>query len=246
MLAVATLGILATACGGGGNPIIDTGMPCMVDDDCPGGFACNPALDTCFEICSSATECKAGFVCTPADICVAGNLTADFDADNPSGDPRISMEPGPASGSVFSVQIQASAITDLYGAAFTVLYTPGPTTYIGCQALGSILLDNGALTNSCDGMLVGGAKFDAALENGIEGILNVRASRDGLVPGIAGGTGLLLTLTFQANFEIAPPGEPYVFEAGSSREVLACPQDLSPCSVVAVSWDGGSVTAQTQ
>ncbi len=85
----------------------------------------------------------------------------------------------------------------------------------------------------------------AALENGTPGILNVRASKDGLVAGATNGTGLLLTLTFQANGEIPPPGEPFIFEAGSSREVVTCApgNPLPPCSIPTVPWDGGTLVA---
>jgi hypothetical protein len=197
MLAALSLGLLAAACGGGGNKL------------------------------------------------VVGGLVALFTADAPSADPRISMEPGPSAGDVFTVEIRAAGITDLYGAAFTVLYDPAEATYLGCEAQGSVLSTNPGLTNDCDDALVGGAKFTAALENGIPGILNIRASKDGLLPGVAVGTGLLLTLTFRADGEIPAPGEPYVFEnvQPPSREVEACPQDLSPCSFPAVAWDGGTLTA---
>jgi hypothetical protein len=99
------------------------------------------------------------------------------------------------------------------------------------------------VSNDCDDTLVGGAKFAAALQNGVPGTINVRASRDGLVPGVINGTGLLLTLTFEAGDTIPPPGDPYVFEAAPSREVEICPQDLSPCSFPAAAWNGGVIIA---
>jgi len=172
-----------------------------------------------------------------------GVLAAFLADDPPSADPRISMEPGAASGAVFTVEIHASGLTDLYGAAFTVLYDPAESTYLGCEAQGSILSTTPAVSNDCDDTLVGGAKFAAALQNGVPGMLNLRASRDGLVPGVINGTGLLLTLTFEAEGTIPAPGDPYLFEAGPSREIETCPQDLTPCSVAAASWDGGSLIA---
>ena len=79
------------------------------------------------------------------------------------------------------------------------------------------------------------------LENGIPGFLNVRGSKDGLVGGVPVGTGLVLTLTFQALVEMT--SEPLNFESGPSREVLTCPQDLSPCSMPILPFDEGTVTA---
>jgi hypothetical protein len=137
----------------------------------------------------------------------------------------------------------SNGFTDLYGAAFTLLYDPAEATYLGCEANGSILSSSPGTSNPCDDMSVGGAKFTAALENGIAGALNVRASKDGLVPGVASGDGLLLTLTFQANDTILAPGSAFTFEAGSSREVETCPPDLSACSFRVGPWDGGSLTA---
>ena len=190
--AVLALGLVATACGGGGNPL------------------------------------------------VVAELFALFSANAASADPRISMDPGPAAGEVFSVEINASGVTDLYGAAFTVLYDPLSATFLGCDSQGSVLVVGGAPSNPCDDSLVGGAKFSAALENGVEGVLNVRASLDGVVPGLPVGTGLLLTLTFEAIGTISVP-EPFDFEVGPSRDVEACPQDLSPCNTVGAAFDGGTL-----
>lgn len=174
-----------------------------------------------------------------------GGLVAVFTPDLPSADPRIRMEQGPSAGDVFTVEVRANGFTDLYGASFTLLYDPADATYLGCEAQGSILLTNPALTNDCDDALVGGAKFAAALENGVPGTLNIRASKDGLVPGVAVGTGLLLSLTFRADGEIPAPGDPYTVEdvQPPSREVEICPQDLSPCTTPGVPWDGGVLTA---
>ena len=174
------------------------------------------------------------------DLTVTVPLLATFVADPPSADPRISMEAGASAGDIFDVEIHASGFTDLYGAAFTLLYESSAAMYLGCEAQGSILA---GAANPCDGSVVGGAKFAAELQNGVPGFLNVLATKDGLVGGVPNGTGLLLTLTFQALVEIAPPGEPFEVEAGTSREVVTCPQDLSPCSMPVVPWDGGSLTA---
>jgi hypothetical protein len=185
-----------------------------------------------------AASCGGG-----GDPIVIGELLATFTPDQPSGGARISMEDGPSSGDVFTVEIHSNGFTDLYGAAFTLLYDSNDATYLGCEAAGSILTTSGAATIPCDGVLVGGAEFRAELQNGVPGFINVLASRQGLVPGVPNGTGLLLALSFQANGEIPPPGERFDFEAGSSREVEICPQDLSPCSTPTVPWDGGTLTA---
>jgi hypothetical protein len=152
------------------------------------------------------------------------------------------MDPGPSAGTVFAVEINASGIIDLYGAGFTVLYNPAIATFLGCDSQGSVLVAGGAPSNPCDESVVSGAKFSAALQNGVEGFLNVGASLDGLVPGLPVGTGRLLTLTFEANATTSAPEE-FTFEVGSSREVETCPQDLSPCSTVNAAFDGGSLVA---
>jgi hypothetical protein len=177
---------------------------------------------------------------------IIGGLVALFTPDAASADPRMSMEEGPAAGDIFSIEIHANALDNLYGAAFTLLYDPNETTYLGCDAGGSILTTSVLPSISCDDTLVGGARFAAALENDIPGTLNVLASLDGLVPGVANGTGLLLTLTFQAGGEILPPGEPFTFEAGSSREIEICEPGGPPlpaCTMPVVPWDEGSVVA---
>ena len=241
-------------------------------DICNGAFQCSHVLVNCDDgnlctndSCSLGVGCQNdpvddGTVCDDGDqntvndectdgVC-AGHppaviLIAIFTADPPSSEPRISMEPGLAVEDVFTVEIHANGLVDLYGVAFTLLYDPNEATYLDCDAQGSILTTSGSPSIPCDDVLVGGAKFAAALENGTPGILNVRASKDGLVAGATNGTGLLLTLTFQANGEIPPPGEPFIFEAGSSREVVTCApgNPLPPCSIPTVPWDGGTLVA---
>jgi len=193
--ALALVCVLAASCGGGGNPILVTG------------------------------------------------LIASFTAGPASAAPRLHMEPGPAAGEVFSVEIRSQSINNLYGAAFTVLYDPAKAKYLGCDAAGSILTSSGAGSIDCNDALVGGAKFSAALENNLQGALNVRASLDGLVPGVSPGTGLLLTLTFEALDQTL--GEPIDFDATpSSREVQVCPPGGPPlpaCSMLTIPFDPGAL-----
>jgi len=193
--ALALICLLAASCGGGGNPILVTG------------------------------------------------LIASFAAGPSSGPPRIHMQPGPAAGEVFSVEIHAQTINNLYGTAFTVLYDPLKVKYLGCDASSSILTTSGAGSIDCDDALVGGAKFSAALENNQQGALNVRASLDGLVPGVQPGTGLLLTLTFEALDQTL--GEPIDFDTTpTSREVQVCPPGGPPlpaCSMLSTPFDPGTL-----
>ena len=145
-------------------------------------------------LCVAATACGGG-----GNPLIISELFAVFSADpSPSPDPRIAMEPGSTSATVFNVEVHVSGVAELYGAAFTVVYNPATAIFVGCDAEGSVLVAGGAPTNPCDDTLVGGAKFNAELVGGNEGRLAVRASLDGLVGGIQPGTGLLLTLTFEA------------------------------------------------
>ena len=188
-------------------------------------------------LCVAATACGGG-----------GNpliLTASFSADpTPSPDPRIGMEPGSSpAGSIFLIEVHASGVAELYGAGFTVVYNPATAIFVGCDAEGSVLVAGGAPTNPCDDTLVGGARFVAGLVGGNEGRLAVRASLDGVVGGIQPGTGLLLTLTFEAISTTRTP-ESFSFDDDPlSREVESCPQDLSPCSLVNAGFDGGTLVA---
>lgn len=188
----------------------------------------------------------------PDSVRVAVPLVATFTADPASADPRISMQPGPSNAAEFTILIFAADIDDLYGTAFTLAYDPTKATWLGCDAAGSILTTSGAGSIPCDDALVGGAKFRAELQNGMQGLLNVRASKDGLVPGVVDGTGLLLALTFRADVAIPVPGEPFEFESGASYEIIACPQDLSACTCFGsdpscdppLPADGGTLTAE--
>jgi hypothetical protein len=168
-------------------------------------------------------------------------LIASFTPNAPSAAPRISMESGSANASLFEVRIEADSIVDFYGVAFTLLYDPLLVEYVGCDAASSILTSSGSGSIPFDYALVGVAMVTAQLENGIPGFLNVRGSKVGLVGGVPNGTGLVLTLTFQALAEMT--NEPLSFESGPSREVLTCPQDLSPCSMPMLPYDEGTVTA---
>ncbi len=225
--AVLVLGLVATACGGGGNPIVLIEVIEVCDDQVDNDG------DTLVD-CDDADSV--------GDPACPGDLIATFTADPPSPDPRISMDPGPAMGIMFSIEINASGIPDLFGAGFTVLYDPAIANFLACESQGSILVSGGAPSNPCDDSLVGGARFFAELQNGVEGALNVRASLEGAgVPGVPVGTGLLLTLTFSANGVTS--SEPFIFEGGTSQEVQECPEDLSPCSTVPAAFDGGTLVA---
>lgn len=175
-----------------------------------------------------------------------GDLVAQFVADAPSGAPRVSMESGGSAGEAFGVEIHANAIANIYGAGFTVVYDPALVEFTGCDATGSILLSGPAPGPiPCNGAVVSGALFDAALENGVAGTLNVVATRNGAVAGVAGGSGLLVTLAFIALDEIGTP-EPIAFDRGPSREVQVCPSPSScspPLTGTAIPWDEGTVTA---
>ena len=172
---------------------------------------------------------------------VVSGLVAIFVPDAPTAAPRVSMEAGASAAEVFTVEIHADGIDDVAGVAFTLLYDDTVVQYLGCQAQGSIFLSNPILTNPCNNVLVGGARFNAKLQNNVPGILNVGAALEGLVAGVPGGTGLVLTLTFQALDEISVPGTALDFEAGPSRDVQVC--TTTSCASATVNWDAGSAVA---
>ena len=194
-LAMALLvGMLATSCGGGGNPLVFTGLLPV--------FAPN----------------------TP-----------------PSDPPRISLEAGgPVGGNMFTVVVRANGIDEIAGVGFTLLYEPSLADWVGCEAEGSIFLSNPSLMNSCNGSMVGGAIFAAALQGDTPGFLNVSASIQGLGAGVTPGDGTLVTLIFQATETTISP-TPYDFETGT-RTAETC--DVLSCTQVenTIGWDGGSLT----
>jgi hypothetical protein len=174
---------------------------------------------------------------------VVGALVAIFLPDAATAAPRVSMEAGASSNDVFTVEIHADGITDVAGVAFTLLYDDAVVQYLGCQAQGSIFLSNPSLTNSCNNVVVGGARFNAKLQNNVPGILNVGAALEGLVAGVPAGTGLVLTLSFRALEEVPLPGTPLDFEAGPSRDVQVC--TIASCTSATVNWDAGSMFANS-
>ena len=184
-----------------------------------------------------AASCGGG----GSGLIVTGLVALFSPTATPSADPRISLETGAAAGEVFRVEVHANGVDEIAGVAFTLLYNPLLVEYLSCEAKDSILHSMPGLTDACTGNVVGGAVFDAALENGTPGFLNVGGSLQGLVAGVPGGTGRLLTLTFQA---VGGGASDFDFEMGPSREVQTC--DLANCVVANVNWDGGTLTAISQ
>ena len=184
-----------------------------------------------------ATSCGGG----GSGLIITGLVAFFSPTATPSADPRISLETGAAAGDVFRVEVHANNIDEIAGVAFTMLYDPVLVEYLSCDAKDSILLFGAPDSNPCDGAMVAGAAFNAALENGTPGILNVGASLQGLVAGVPGGNGRLITLTFQA---LGGGTSDFDFEAGPSREVQTC--DLANCVIATVNWDGGTLNAINQ
>lgn len=150
-----------------------------------------------------------------------GALSVTFTASN-SNPPAnsISLQGASASGPAFTVNVNVTDVVDLYGASYTLTWSPGVLEYIGAA-------------NS--GYFGAGDNFQVALENGAQGRLVVGHTRVGSVPGVTG-SGTLHTLSFRA---IAAGSTGVQFE--SVR--LA---DSTGAVIANVQFFGGSASAQSQ
>ncbi|MCP3981411.1 MAG: hypothetical protein GY716_19095 [bacterium] len=154
-------------------------------------------------------------------------LQAQFIPSDPSPGPgTISMAAGPAAGATFTVDVQATGIADLFGAAFRVHYDPSVVSFVGFDGAGSVLQAGGVSTS-----------FQASVVS--PGTLAVLATRIGPVAGVdIAGTELLIQLQFQ----LIQPGTS-AMDFGSPREVQLCSSPTQPCTIAAgLTWSGGIVT----
>lgn len=159
-----------------------------------------------------------------------GNLTAFFTGDA-AGD--LSMSAGSSSGQEFEIEVHASAIDKLAGAAFHMFFDHTSASLVGWDGVDSILGTNG--------------DYRAALVT--PGEIAVSAVLPSNEAGIDNATGLLITLSFSAT---APTNENR-FTFGSdnppdaSRRVKICPTAGQPCNdIVPASWTGGTLIVSQQ
>ena len=125
-----------------------------------------------------------------------------------------------SSDSVLAIDIKASNVSDVYGAAFDVDFDSTKMSYSGYSA-GSFLEGGGNSVN-----------YQATLQSGNSGKLIVVASRQGSVEG-ATGSGTLVTLKFNV-----PGGSSVSF---SNNAIV----DSSGITISTATWSGGgTVTVQ--
>jgi hypothetical protein len=158
------------------------------------------------------------------------SLSATFTptTTNPSGS-AVFMSAGTASGAVFSVQVNAANITDLFGTGFRVLYDPAVVSYVSSDSSASVLLDTGIQTD-----------FSVAVSS--PGTLFVTATRvqaNPFVPGVdVTAPAELISLTFQAL--VTTGGSSLSF---SNQQVDTCDDVAETCTTLTAAWSGGTVTA---
>ena len=116
----------------------------------------------------------------------SGVFSATFTPDSGTPPPNsISMQPASSSGPSFTVNIDVTEVTDLYGVSYTLVWSPGILQYTGASDQASHLAEGGVTTS-----------FQVALENGVQGRLVVGHTRVGQVSGVSG-SGTLHSLSFR-------------------------------------------------
>ncbi len=130
-------------------------------------------------------------------LSVLGGCSRYGGVDNPTGpstvSPKVFMDPSTLSankGNNFTLKVYIENATDLYYAAFYVVYDPQKVTY-SSGAVGDFLKQNGA---SVSDLLVGGeVSVGGGLVKRSFGITRLDSTKGG-----ASGTGVLCTITFNA------------------------------------------------
>jgi hypothetical protein len=165
-----------------------------------------------------------------------GMLTAVFTPANPApGANSVSMAAGAVTGDTFQIVINATDINNFFGTGFRVSFDDLDAEFRSFDNSGSWLLTNvptGATTN-----------INASVDSVDPGVVVVNATFQGMTAGVnLTGTQELLTLTFRA---IAVSGSnPFTFDGPTTRVVTVCTTMTGACTDQAVSWDGGTQTAQ--
>jgi hypothetical protein len=158
------------------------------------------------------------------------SLSATFTpaTTNPSGS-AVFMSAGATSGAVFTIQVNAANVTDLFGAGFRVLYDPAVIGYVGSDSSASVLLGSGVQTDFSVTVSSPGTLFVTA----------TRIQANPFVPGVDVTTPAeLISLTFQAL--LSTGGSTLSF---SSQQVDTCDDVAETCTTLTAAWSGGSVTA---
>lgn len=151
-----------------------------------------------------------------------GATSASFTASSPTPPPNsLTMQAATSNGVSFTIDVVATDVTDLYGATYTLTYSPAILKFIGASE-GTHLSTGGISTF-----------FQVALENGVEGRLVVGHSRVGNATGVSG-SGTLHSLSFQA---VAKGTTGMAFESAELR-------DASNGAIPGVFFSGGSGSGQ--
>ncbi|MFN7973542.1 MAG: cohesin domain-containing protein [Acidobacteriota bacterium] len=176
------------------------------------GPLCFLALATAMQVsCGSGDDSSNGG---------GGVFIATF---SPAGSPvanSISMQPNTANGAAVVVNFDATQMTDLYGAAYTITYSPAVLNFVGADDAGTFLATGGVTV-----------LFNAALENGQEGRLVVGISRAGQVSGVSG-SGTLHNITFRG---VAVGSTSLNFTSASAI-------DSNGTTIPGVTYSGGTVS----
>jgi len=149
---------------------------------------------------------------------------------NPSGS-AVFMSAGTTSGAVFTIQVNAANITDLFGAGFRVTYNPALIGYVSSDSSASVLLGSGVPTD-----------FSVVVATSPPGTLFVTATRiqaNPFVPGVDVTTPAeLISLTFQA---LGATGGTSM--SISNQNVETCDDVSETCTSGTAAWSGGTMTA---
>lgn len=173
---------------------------------------------------------------------INSGLTADFIASQASpGANTVSLQQRTESGANFDVVVQATTVTDFFGAAFHVTFDTTKVDYLSFDSSTSFLLDAPVSTSSPPVIFT-------VFEQPGELLITATRNQDGSTPGITfTGNRDLLVLKFRA---IAATGSTSSSISIPLTDTLACdssggtPAPGSACAgPIAVSWFGGSVLA---
>ena len=139
------------------------------------------------------------------------------------------MGAGASSGAVFTIQVNAANITDLFGTGFRVMYNPALISFVSSDSSTSVLLGSGIQTDFSVTVSTPGTLFVTA----------TRVQANPFVPGVdVTAPAELIALSFQAL--VATGGSSISF---SAQQVDTCDEVSETCTTLTAVWSGGTLTA---